>query len=255
MIYESAARYYDKLHTRLTEDIPYITEFAGSTEGALLELGCGSGRLLLPLAAAGSHITGVDNSAQMLALLEHKLEAGPAALRERVTIVKADIRKLSPMVVDHRFSLTLVSHNTLLHFRMAEVRSILRCAAALSAQGARLFLDLANPFRLEAQASSGEAEYEDSFVDEQSGQEIEQWSQTDLDLGKQIYDVVWLFRAKESNQLLAKINVPYHYLYPHQVDLLLSESGFRLEELRGDYTGGPFDETSDRLLVHAALVS
>jgi hypothetical protein len=43
----------------------------------------------------------------------------------------------------------------------------------------------------------------------------------------------------------------YHYLYPHEVELVLAESGFRLEALYGSYSQAPFAEESDRLLALA----
>ena len=52
-MYDRLSRYYDLSHTALTDDIPFMLGLAAETGGPILELGCGSGRLLLPLAREG----------------------------------------------------------------------------------------------------------------------------------------------------------------------------------------------------------
>ena len=46
-----------------------------------------------------------------------------------------------------------------------------------------------------------------------------------------------------------RVTLRYHYLYPHQYDLLFGLTGFRLLGFLGDYDGSPFDEDSERLIV------
>ena len=58
-MYDQIAHYYDLTHADLTEDIDFILDLARQSNGPILELGCGSGRLLLPLARAGFMTVGV----------------------------------------------------------------------------------------------------------------------------------------------------------------------------------------------------
>ena len=51
-----------------TDDLDFYAGLAGTQGGRVLELGCGSGRILVPLARAGHHVVGVDTSPHMLAL-------------------------------------------------------------------------------------------------------------------------------------------------------------------------------------------
>src|SRR5260370_41347447 len=82
--YGLIAPFYDVEHARFDEDIDLYMNFAELRGGPLLELACGSGRLLLPLAQAGYEVTGVDTSASMLALARNALDtAGGGARRER----------------------------------------------------------------------------------------------------------------------------------------------------------------------------
>src|SRR5690242_5009291 len=69
----------------------YLDEAARAGEpGTVLEIGCGTGRLTLPLARAGHVVTGVDLSPAMLARARSKLAAEPPEVRARVTLLEAD---------------------------------------------------------------------------------------------------------------------------------------------------------------------
>ncbi len=67
-MYDQIARFYDLTHAELTADLPFVLQLASEAGGPILELGCGSGRLLLPLARAGHSVIGLDLSGAMLAM-------------------------------------------------------------------------------------------------------------------------------------------------------------------------------------------
>ena len=60
--FDSFARFYDLDYDSFQDDVAFYLGLAEHTGGPLLELGCGTGRLLIPLARAGFEITGVDLS-------------------------------------------------------------------------------------------------------------------------------------------------------------------------------------------------
>ena len=72
-------------------DVAFLLAFAARTGGPVLDLGCGAGRFLVPLAAAGYAVTGVDTSAAMLA----QAAVVAAAVADRVTLVRDDFRSLN----------------------------------------------------------------------------------------------------------------------------------------------------------------
>src|SRR5436309_14123820 len=90
--YDLIAPFYDVEHAHFDEDLNLYVNFAELCSGPLLELACGSGRLLVPLAREGYELTGVDSSASMLKLAQAALEqAGVAA---RCTLVQEHMSKL-----------------------------------------------------------------------------------------------------------------------------------------------------------------
>jgi len=64
------ARFFDAEYADYNEDLPALQAYAQRTGGPLLELGCGTGRLLIPFARADYAVTGVDSSAAMLQIAE-----------------------------------------------------------------------------------------------------------------------------------------------------------------------------------------
>ncbi|HLG78980.1 MAG TPA: class I SAM-dependent methyltransferase, partial [Ktedonobacteraceae bacterium] len=79
--YDSIAPFYDIEHAQFGEDLDMYRNFAELCGGKILELACGSGRLLLPLAREGYTLTGVDTSAAMLELAQRALEEAGVSAR------------------------------------------------------------------------------------------------------------------------------------------------------------------------------
>ena len=250
-MYETVARYYDQLHRSLTTDLGFIGALAQARGGPVLELGCGSGRILLPLALDGWQVTGVDNSPAMLVLARHRLALLPEDAARRVTLLEGDIRDLSAVVAGNKFALALVPYNTLMHFHEMDAGRLLRGAGRALLPGGQLFVDVANPFLLEAASYPGEKVFETSLIDPHSGEWVEQWSRSSIDVQDQVLNVTWTFRPQDTDLPEETADFAYHYLYPHQFELLLQRAGMRLRAILGDYEGSPFTEGSERLLILA----
>ena len=78
------ARYYDSEY-RFTEDVGLYLEMAGKIRGEILELGCGTGRIVIPFAENGYRITGLDISPLMLEKAREKIIKLPKKVRQRIT--------------------------------------------------------------------------------------------------------------------------------------------------------------------------
>lgn len=72
-------------------DTDFYRELALEAGGTVLELGCGTGRLLIPLARAGINVTGLDLSAAMLSVAAAEVAKEPDAVRRRITLVQGDM--------------------------------------------------------------------------------------------------------------------------------------------------------------------
>jgi len=95
--YDGCATHYDADYASAgyEHDIPFYVERAKASGGPVLELGCGTGRVLVEIARAGIEIVGVDLSEEMLARAEERLAAEPAEVRERVRLIHSDLRTVT----------------------------------------------------------------------------------------------------------------------------------------------------------------
>src|SRR6516165_10651213 len=92
--YRIAAKYYDGAYAAMKDlvDTGFYCELARQCGGPVLEIGCGTGRILLAIARGGIEIHGVDNSAPMLATLKENLTREKPEVRDRVSLHAADMR-------------------------------------------------------------------------------------------------------------------------------------------------------------------
>lgn len=125
---------------RSTEDVDFYTALAGECGGEVLEMGCGSGRVLLPTARAGVAITGLDASAGMLDRLRRHLEAEPMPVRRRVRLAEGDVRRAE---LGRTFPLVTAPFRVVQHLlSRADQRSWLRTVARHLAPGGELVFDV-----------------------------------------------------------------------------------------------------------------
>jgi SAM-dependent methyltransferase len=254
-MYNQIADYYDLTHADLTDDIDCILHLAQAADGPILELGCGSGRLLLPLARAGFTVTGVDNSAAMLAHARTALQKEPTVVQRRITLLQADIAQME--IANGRFALTIIPYNTFMHLDSAQKKAALQRVKQNLVVNGRLFIDLINPFTIAATPNDSTLSLENSFTDPQTGHTVLQLAANHLDEMLQQLRITWIYDAAPSeggpvHRTIATAD--YHYLFPHQIELLLQETGFRLTSLAGNYDQSPFAEESERLLITAVPI-
>src|SRR5512136_51561 len=77
---------------RTRPDVDFFVEAAQLSNGPVLEVGCGTGRILIPTARAGVNIVGLDLSANMLQVCQTRLRSEPEAVQSQVRLTKADMR-------------------------------------------------------------------------------------------------------------------------------------------------------------------
>lgn len=252
-MYDEIARFYDLTHASLTADLPFVLTLAARADGPVLELGCGSGRLLLPLARAGHTVTGIDSSAGMLARARARLVQEEAAVQARVTLLQADMTT-SALPDAPQFGLIIIPYNTLLHLDKTQVVVALRQAQNYLAENGRIFIDLANPGDIASTPEDALLSLENVLTDPESGELIVHLASNRLDTVGQILHITWIYDVSPPGGGTVSRTVAqsaYYYRYPHQLELLLQEAGYKLLHLWGNYDQSPYNETSDRLLVLA----
>ena len=105
------ARVYDAEHAAPEDDVPWVLDLA-SRGGAVADLGCGTGRLTLPLAQAGYMVEALDHSAAMLERLQHKLSQQSPAVQQRVHLHHVDLSAIGSVLLSGSVSLAMIGYNT-----------------------------------------------------------------------------------------------------------------------------------------------
>jgi SAM-dependent methyltransferase len=211
---------------------PFYADRARREGGPVLELACGTGQLIVPIARSGVRATGIDLSAEMLEAARDRARAASAD----VDLVEGDMRDFD---LDERFGLVYVARNSLLHLH--ETDDLLACFGAVRRHlrpGGAFVFDVFNPsVRLLAIPAGKRFEVMRVLDPERGEITIEQAG--DYDAAAQVNRATWYFSAPGASDFLA---APLHLrsIFPRELPLLLSAGGFRLESRHGDFSGAPF---------------
>ena len=153
-----------------------------------------------------------------------------------------------------RFALVIIPYNTLFHLNTAQARATLQQIKKHLVGNGRLFIDVANPIDIASTPEDQLLSLENVLTDPETGELIVHLASNRLDTDSQTLHITWIYDVSAPDGGAVQRTVAhgtYHYRYPHQLELLLQEAGFKLLHLWGDYDQSPYDETSDRLLVLA----
>jgi SAM-dependent methyltransferase len=249
-LFDRFARFYDADYRHYDDDLDAILQLAGEGGGPVLELGCGTGRVLVPLAAAGHRVTGVDVSPALLA--RARARAGAAGVQGRVTLVQAALPGAKLPARD--YALAVCTSNTLMHFASPQAQlDLLRFAADHLRDGGVLFLDLFSPDIPRLLAVEGVMELADRWVDEESGAEVLKWSVRSLDLAEQIQETTFIYEEIFAHGETRRTVCPFtlRYLWRNEGELMLRAAGFEVDDVWGDFDGAPYDALSERLIFIA----
>jgi SAM-dependent methyltransferase len=252
---ETFAEFYDHLDVYVNRsDVDFFVSEAIAACGPVLELGCGTGRVLLPCARAGAPIWGLDTSETMLARCRKKLAAEPDAVRARVKLQQGDMRDFR---FDTRFQLVTIPFRPFQH--LAEVEEQLACLSSIHralADGGRLILDLFNP--------SLKILVDEEHLDERpSGQPftlpdgrcVERKERVrDRDYLRQVVSVDLIFYVTHPDGRRERLvqSIEMRYLFRFEVEHLLARSGFEIVAAYCDYNRTPLDAGPAQELLYVA---
>lgn len=248
--YDPFARYYDADFRDYLDDLPFYRELARRTGGPILELMCGTGRVLIPLAEDGHTITGVDSSPAMLALArDHLAQAGLAA---QATLIEGDVRDLP--LPEGQFALAFVAVNSFMH--LESVRDQLACLSnvrrALTRRGL-LVLDLFNPDPVEIAREDSRLVLDREY--HLDGRYVQKFVAIESDAADQISRVTYLYDETDDDGRITRrvMRFSMRWLYRFEAEHLLARAGFAVRNIYGSYDLDRYGSGSPRLIVVAGL--
>ena len=252
--YHAIAALYDLEHDPFQDDINLILNFAGLTEGPILEMGCGSGRILAPLAEAGFTIVGLDTSTTMLERAQTRLaNEAPAA---QVSLVEGDMADATHVPGDP-FGLVMFTLNSLMHLPSPELQLTgLANARRSLAPGSQVLIDLVNPTPdyLVSLAAGPALEWSAHLDD---GSIVDKWAFRNIRAVDQIIDTtLWYDRVGAGGELHRfRSQFELRFVHANELALMLTAAGFTDIRTYGNYDLDPLDDSSERIFVTAEASS
>ena len=158
---------YHAHHSRYQEDLPFWLDLAARTGDPLLELGCGTGRVLVPLAQAGHRTVGIDHDPEMLKFLQANMGR---QLKPEPLLLVADIRKYNLAV---QFPLIILPCNTFSTLREPERLACLECVRKHLKPGGMFAASIPNPELIKNLPAHSENQLEDEFIHPQTGNPVQ----------------------------------------------------------------------------------
>lgn len=247
--FDRFARFYDWDTAGETDDLDFYRNLCGRTGGPVLEVGCGTGRVLLPLAKSGMRLTGLDVSGAMLARAREKLAA--AGVARRVELVEGDARTFQ---LQTRFRICIIALNTFMHMTTPEVQdTVLRRIHEHLAPGGLLVLDLFNPHPDLLDDADGRLVHDFTRAGPGEGAVSSRFHSQRVDPARQILEITFFYDEQGGDGLLRRTVAPFdlYYFTRREIELLLTACGYAIENVYGSYDLDQYWAGSPKLIVVA----
>jgi SAM-dependent methyltransferase len=246
-LYDHVPLYRDR------KDAAFYVDFCREAGAEVLELGCGTGRVLIPAAEAGCTITGLDQARYMLERCESKLRTLAPKVRKRVTLVEADMTNFS---LGRTFARAIVPFRPLQHLvKVEDQLSFLACVHRHLIPSGKLALDVFHPDlkRLASPASSEEIEDTAEYTLDDGRRLRRTFRLTAKRLAEQTNDAELIYYVQDADGNTTRIvhAFPMRYFFRYELEHLLARAGFQIAEFFGNFDRSPFTDSSPEMIVIA----
>jgi SAM-dependent methyltransferase len=252
---EFVAEFYDTTYdTARPHDIIFFVDYARESGGRTLEVGCGTGRVLIPTAAAGCEITGLDLSEYMLGICRQKLTKQPRDVQSRVQLLQGN---MTDFAIDEKYHLATIPFRPFQHLvTVTEQKACLRCIRRHLVPGGKLVFDVFNP------------NFERLITNPRNTRETVDLPPAKLPDGRMLTRnsrIVGFHREQQYNDIELIYYVtspdgktdrfvqsfPMRYFFRYELEHLLELCGFRIVDLFGDFDKSAYSGDSREMIFVA----
>lgn len=239
--------HYDLL-TQMTApaDLPFYRSLLDEHPGAVLELGSGTGRVLLELARAGAEVVGVELSAAMLEWASQRASTENLG----VTLALADLRSFD---LERTFELVLMPFNVLNHMLDdASLAAAFSTIARHMTPTTRLVIDTFQPSLAFLGDTPEKRRQLLRYLDPHLQKEVVLFEENHYEPATQLNRIVWRYTVDGTEN--ARVDeLTMRLFFPRELDAWLERSGFEIVQKLGDYDARPFDSSSPKQLMICRL--
>jgi len=235
---------WDRFVAPLEGDVAFFVEAAQEAGSPVLEIGCGTGRTLIPIAQSGIEIVGLDLSESMLAEAQQKVIRLDSQTQQRIQLVQGDMRDFS---LGRKFNLVLVTFAFVFLTTPEAQREALACIAKHLAESGRLIITNPDP-KLDLLAAYlaplGNALKQEKMIErEETNTRVIVWASRQYDPSLQILKSTYLYEEADAEGTV--IGRHHHHLvsrqsYRFEMQHLFASCGYEINALYGDFKRKPF---------------
>lgn len=241
-VYDEMAEYYDLIYGDQV-DIEFYLREARNARGPVLEIACGTGRILLRLLAEGMDATGIDISENMLAMLRRKAKS----MGVEPKVLKADMLDFR---IEKKFKLIMLPYRSFLHLKDDEERNkaLLNFMEHLE-EGGRLIVHTYNPSGEELEMLEGFHPFESEEIETGDGKKYRvDWHLHYEPRGRiGHYRIVLTSESGEKHEF----SMDLHYVLVNEMQGLLEVCGYRNVRLYCGFDYAQYDENCREALWFA----
>jgi len=246
--YDQFAPFYDRIYGDYQEDLPFYLGLAKQAPHQILDVGCGTGRILIPLAAEGNRVTGMDYSQQMLDICKKKILARHFA--HPPELVLADMQTIT---FRREFSLVIVPFRSFLHLptQSAQIKTLQNFKQYLLPGGCliiSLFVPKVKILHVWDQQRTRLPERD--FRDPQ-GHRIEVSQVLNYDTLNQVCNWTYTFeKTNRKGKILETQTITggCRYIWKNEFELMLKLVGFQDWTVYGGFNYEPLTEDSEEMV-------
>ncbi len=237
---------YHRHHSEYTEDLPFWLELAAHSSGPILELGCGTGRVLLPLARAGHTVYGLDSDIEMLRFAAHQITQ---ETRPLIHLFQADMSRFRTAV---QFGLIILPCNTLSALTRPVLSKTLACARQHLTSGGVFAASFPNPRLLAQMPKQGAEEVEEVFLHPEDDEPVQVSSAWEHD--EEYFQVHWYYDHLLPDGRVERLEAGVkHHILPLNAYLeVFQAAGFTRLQTYGTFTYLRYRKNSPHLIIVAS---
>jgi SAM-dependent methyltransferase len=239
---------YEAEYGFYTVDLSWYRSRLLELGGPARVLGCGTGRVLFSLAAAGIPADGIDSSPAMLDRARGRAVETGSEIAGRVNLFEGDIRSFS---LQSRYRVILAPFNLLMHLhRDEEVLGCLDCVGDHLDEAGMFLLDVTNP-QPELLVRHGPPGLPLRDI-RWRGATYLQSEQHEYDQATKISETLFIYepRAADAQPFVCRLRLRMYA--PGDIDALLEQAGFEISRKLGSFNGETFGQESPMQIIEAA---
>lgn len=242
---EPMVRFYDVVYASIRDSLDHTYYLKGilETNGPVLEVGAGTGRLFCDALSKGADIYGLDKSELMLKKLKSKLKP-----EHHNKIIHADIRNFN---LDKKFNLIIAPFRVFSHLtQTGDQLKAFRSIHSHLAEGGRFIFDLFLPhpeyiFKGREEKMDFEGEYE-------PGKMLRRYASFTPDYVNQVNNVTFRHEWEEDGELKQESwSFPMRYYFRYELEHLLALTGFRIDKIYGDFQEGELENGKWEMVIES----